>query len=296
MNQTTLTYAYYPGCSLEAGSKEYDLSLRAVCKRLGIELKELEDWNCCGAVHAPVTDPLLALTLPARNLALAEEQGMTVVVPPCSGCYKIFRTASKALQADPALRARVNAAIPEHELKGNVTVKHPLYVIVQDYGLERLKVPRPLKGLKVACYYGCWLTRPRDEFDSPEKPQAMDRLMRALGAEPIAYSAKTQCCGGAVLLSHTHVSVDLVSKVLLTAKEEGADCVSLACPMCQVALDAYQSQAERKLGRELDLPILYFTQLMGLALGVDERDLGLKRHIVSPIPLLERLGLLGEGA
>jgi len=285
-----LTYAYYPGCSLTSGSKEYDLSLRAVCEVLGIELRELEDWNCCGAIHASVTDPLLALTLPARNLALAEEQGLTEIVTPCSGCYKNLRTASKAIQADPALRQEVNAALPGHTLKGNVTVKHPLYVIVQDYGLERLKVPRPLKGLRVACYYGCWLTRPRDEFDSPENPQAMDRLMRALGAEAIPYSARTQCCGGAVLLSHTHVSVKLTGKLLLAAKEEGADCVALGCPMCQVALDAYQSRAEREVGVQLDLPILYFTQLLALALGVDKRSLGLRRHIVSPAPLLERLG------
>jgi heterodisulfide reductase subunit B len=285
-------YAYYPGCSLTTGSKEYDLSLRAVFEKLGIELRELEDWNCCGAVHAAVTDSLLALTLPARNLALAEEQGLTEIVAPCSGCYKNFRAASKAIQANPALRKEVNAALSGHTLKGNVTVKHPLYVIVNDYGLESLEaeVTRPLKGLQVACYYGCQLTRPRDEFDSPEKPQAMDQLIRTLGAEAIPYSAKTQCCGGAVLLSHDRISVDLTGKLLLAAKEEGADCVALACPMCQTALDAYQDRAERKVGTRLNLPILYFTQLMGLALGVDRQRLGLKRHIVSPAPLLERLG------
>jgi len=287
-----LTYAYYPGCTQESGSKEYDLSVRAVCARLGIELKEIEDWNCCGAVHTSVTDPLLAMTLPARNLALAEEQGMTEVVTPCSGCYKNLRTASKAIQADPALRQEVNDAIPGHTLKGNVTVKHPLYVIVDDYGLERVEaeVSRPLRGLRVACYYGCQLTRPRDEFDSPEKPQAMDRLMQALGAEPVPYPAKTKCCGGAVLLSHTHIVVNLTGKVLLAAKKAGADCVALACPMCHVALDAYQPRIERALGTQLDLPILYFTQLMGLALGVERHRLGFKRHIVSPATLLERLG------
>lgn len=285
-----LTYAYYPGCTQESGSKEYDISTRLVCERLGIELRDLEDWNCCGAVHTSVTDPLLAMTLPARNLALAEEQGLTEIVTPCSGCYKNLRTASLAIQADPALRQEVNDALPGHTLEGDVTVLHPLYVIVNDYGLERLEVTRPLEGLRVACYYGCVLTRPRDEFDSPEKPQAMDRLMRALGAEAVPYPARTKCCGGAVLLSHTHITVDLTSKVLWAAKEAGADCISLACPMCHVALDAYQSQAERVLGTRLDLPILYFTQLMALALGVERQRLGFKRHIVSPAPLLERLG------
>lgn len=285
-----LTYAYYPGCTQESGSKEYDISVRLVCEQLGIELQELEDWSCCGAVHTSVTDPLLAMTLPARNLALAEEQGLTEIVTPCSGCYKNFRSASLAIKADPALRQQVNEALPDHKLEGDVTVKHPLYVIVDDYGLERLEVVRPVDGLQVACYYGCVLTRPRDEFDSPEKPQAMDRLMRALGAEPVPFPYKAKCCGGAVLLSHTHVAVDLTAKVLLSAKEAGADCVALGCPMCQVALDLYQSQAEKALGTRLDLPILYFTQLMALALGVERGRLGFRRHVVSPNPLLDRLG------
>ena len=285
-----MTYSYYPGCTQESGSKEYDLSVRAVCERLGIELRDLEDWNCCGAVHTSVTDPLLAMTLPARNLALVEEQGLEEVVTPCAGCYKNLRSASKAIQVDPALRQEVNDAIPDHTLEGDIAVKHPLYVIVNDYGLERLEVIRPLEGLRVACYYGCVLTRPRDEFDSPEKPQAMDRLMRALGAEAVPFPAKTKCCGGAVLLSHTDIAVDLTGKVLLAAKEAGADCVALACPMCHVALDLYQSWVERAAGTRLDLPILYFSQLMGLALGVERHRLGLKRHIVSPAPLLERMG------
>ena len=177
-------------------------------------------------------------------------------------------------------------------------VAHLLPELGHRPGRDRLapRQVRSLEGLRVACYYGCWLVRPRDEFDSPERPQSMDRLMQALGADPITYSAKTRCCGGAALLAHTHVVVDLISKVLLAAKEEGADCIALACPMCQVALDAYQSRAEQKLGRQLDIPVLYFTQLMGLALGIDEESLGLSRHIVSPKPLLERLGLLGRGA
>lgn len=286
-----MTYGYYPGCTQESGSKEYDLSVRVVFERLGIELKDLEDWNCCGAVHTSVTDPLLAMTLPGRNLALAEEQGLTEIVAPCTGCYKNLRSASKAIQADRALRQEVNDAIPDHELQGDIAVKHPLYVIVNDYGLENLEVSRPLTGLRVACYYGCVLTRPEDEFDSSERPEGMDRLMDALGAEAVPFQAKMKCCGGAILLSHTDVAVDLTGKVLLAAKEAGADCVALGCPMCHVALDLYQSWSERALGTRLDLPVLYFTQLMALALGVEEQQLSLKRHIVSPAPMLERLGL-----
>lgn len=285
-----LTYGYYPGCTQETGSKEFDISTRLVYERLGIELKEIEDWNCCGAVHVAVTDSSLAMTLPARNLALAEDQGLTEIVAPCTGCYKNLRTASKAIQADPRLREEVNNALPEHSLKGDVTVKHPLYAITHDYGLDRLEVTRPLAGLRVACYYGCVLTRPKDEFDCTEKPQAMDELMSALGAEPVPFPAKAKCCGGAVLLSHPHVAIRLTGKVLQSAKDAGADCVALACPMCQVALDLYQSQVDKALGTRLDMPILYFTQLMGLALGLERDRLGFKRHVVSPAPLLDRLG------
>ena len=285
-----LTYGYYPGCTQESGSKEYDVSVRAVCERLGIELQDLEDWNCCGAVHTSVTDPLLAMTLPGRNLAIAEKQGLTEVVAPCTGCYKNLRSASKAIQADAALRQEVNDALPDHTLEGNTTVKHPLYVIVNDYGLENIEVIKPLTGLRVACYYGCVLTRPQDEFDSPEEPQGMDQLMRVLGAEVVPFAAKTKCCGGAVLLSHTHIATRLTGKVLLAAKNAGADCVALACPMCHVALDLYQSWAERTAQARFDMPIIYFSQLMALALGVARDQLGLERHIVSSAPLLTRLG------
>jgi heterodisulfide reductase subunit B len=285
-----LKYAYYPGCTQESGSKEYDVSMRLTCEKLGIELEELEDWNCCGAVHTSVADPLLAMTLPARNLAIAEQQGLTELVAPCSGCYKNFRTASLAIEADEELRERVNRALPDKQLEGDVTVKHPLYAIVNDYGLEQIEVARPLEGLKVACYYGCVLTRPRDEFDSAEQPQALDRLMERLGAEPVRFQYKAKCCGGAVLLSHTSVAVRLTSQVLANAKDAGADCVALACPMCHVALDTYQAQVEQELGRKLDLPVLYFTQLMALALGVERDRLGFNRHMVSPKRLLDRLG------
>lgn len=284
------TYGYYPGCTQETGSKEFDISVRLVFERLGIELKDLEDWNCCGAVHTSITDPFLAMSLPARNLALAENQGLTEIVAPCTGCYKNLRTASKSIQADPTLREQVNNALPELSLEGDVTVMHPLYVIANDFGLERLEVTKPLEGLRVACYYGCVLTRPRDEFDSTEKPQAMDNLMRALGAEPVPFPYKAKCCGGAVLLSHPHIAIGLTGKVLLSAKEAGADCVALACGMCHVALDLYQSRVEGALGTRFDLPILYFTQLVGLALGIERQRFLFKRHVVSPDRLFDRLG------
>jgi heterodisulfide reductase subunit B len=264
-------------------AKEYDISVRAVFARLGIELHEIEDWSCCGAVHADVNNPDATFALPVRNLALAEAGGYDTVVAPCSGCYKNMRRASKAVAADKALRATVNESLGEDlELKGNVTVLHPLYLILREFGLEALQkqVTRPLTGLKVASYYGCMLTRPKDEFDSTERPIGLDQLVKALGAELVEYPFKAKCCGGALALSHTDTTVRLTGDVLASAKGLGADAVTLACPMCHMALDMYQDKAERILGKDLDLPVLFFTQLMGLALGIDPSQLGLKNHMV----------------
>ncbi|HOS79469.1 MAG TPA: CoB--CoM heterodisulfide reductase iron-sulfur subunit B family protein [Anaerolineae bacterium] len=285
-----MTYGYYPGCSLLSSAKEYDLSLRLTFARLGIELVEVEDWNCCGAVHGEGQG---VIALPARNLALAEAQGLDTLIAPCSGCYHNLRRASKAVEADKATRQLVNAGLAEGlQLKGNIRVLHPLYVLLQEYGLERIRaqVTQPLTGMKVAPYYGCMLTRPRDEFDSPERPAGLDELLMALGAEVVDYPFKAKCCGGAVAISHSAVTAKLTGKVLDSAKEAGAEMVTLACPMCHTALDLYQSKAERAVGHDLDLPVLYFTQLLGLALGIAASQLGFKRHIVSPLPQLARLG------
>ena len=285
-----MKYAYYPGCSLHASAREYDISWRAVCERLNIELAEMEDWSCCGTVHATSVDRLLALALAARNLAIAEAAGLEIAAP-CSGCYKNLRTADEALKGDAELKAKVNASLPR-QFKGSTVVKHPLYIILEDIGLDTLAdVPRPLHELRVAPYYGCVLTRPAalHPVDDPEDPQGLDRLLQTLGAEVVPYPAKTKCCGGAVLVSHTDVALDLTGKLLKQAKEAGAQCLAVACPMCQMLLDAYQSQVERRLGEQLDLPVLYFTQLMGLALGIDEGQLGLGRLIVSPAKALARV-------
>ena len=261
-----MNYAYYPGCSLHASAKEYDTSWRAVCERLGIELSEMADWSCCGTVHATSVDRTTSLALAARNLSIAEAMNLEIIAP-CSGCYKN---------------------------QGTSAVKHPLYVILEKVGLEKLAedCPRPLHGLAVAPYYGCVLTRPpaTEPVDDPEDPQGLDRLLQALGAEVVPYAFKTKCCGGAVLLSHTDISLDLTGKLLQEAKESGAQCLAVACPMCQMALDAYQSKVEKRLGERLDdLPILYFTQLMGLALGISEWHLDLGRLVVSPAKVLAQV-------
>ena len=290
---TVAPYAYYPGCSLLSGAKEYDHSIRVVFAHLGIELVDLEDWSCCGAVHADVHNPDGAVLLPARNLALAESQGMDRILAPCSGCYRNLRRASKRVASDKAMRLKVNDHLKEGlALTTDVEVVHPLYVLLNEYGLDGVKalVTRPLEGLRVASYYGCMLTRPKDRFDSPERPIGLDHLVHALGAEIVDYPMKAKCCGGAMALSHSEVTARLTGNVLLSAKESQADIVTLACPMCHTALDAYQSKAERALHRSLNLPVVYFTQLMGLAFGLDPTSLGFERHMVSPQPQLARLG------
>lgn len=282
-----MKYAYYPGCSLHAGAKEYDTSWHAVCRLLGIDLVEMENWSCCGTVHATNVGRVLSIALAARNLTIAEEMGLEIAAA-CSGCYKNLRTADIALKEDAKLLATVNASLPD-PFQGTIAVKHPLYIIVDELGLDAVKpIVKPLHGLKVAPFYGCVLTRPLylDPPDDPEFPQGMDRLLEALGAQVVPYPFKTKCCGGAVLLSHTEVAIDLCGQLLKGAKDAGADCLAVACPMCQLALDGYQPRIEKHLGEKLDLPILYFTQLMGLAMGVDEKELGLGRLFVSPAEAL----------
>ncbi|MBN1259655.1 MAG: CoB--CoM heterodisulfide reductase iron-sulfur subunit B family protein [Anaerolineae bacterium] len=286
-----MRYAYYPGCSLLSSAKEYDASVRLVFARLGIELVDIEDWNCCGAVHAEGEG---VINLPARNLALAEAQGLNKVVAPCSGCYRNLRRASKAVAGDKAVRRQVNATLPAGlELQGDVDVLHPLYVLLTEYGLDKIKaqVVRPLSEWKVASYYGCMLTRPKDVFDSTERPQGLDALMAVLGAQVVDYPYKAKCCGGALAISHSQVTARLSGNVLSSAKERGADVITLACPMCHTALDLYQAKAAQAMEREIDLPVLYFTQLMGLALGIEARQLGFERHVVSPRAQLVRLGV-----
>jgi len=236
-------------------------------------------------------DPLLALALAARDLAAVERQGLTMMTP-CPACYKNMRKANKALAQDQALRQQVNEILGDVHLQGSPEVRHPLDIIVNDVGPDNIPVERPLTGLKVACYYGCLITRPRDGFDSPENPQSMDRLVETLGAEAVAFPYKTRCCGGAVFLPRAEVALELTSKVLASAKAVGANCVAVGCPFCHLLLDMYQGKVEARTGERFDLPVFYFSQLMGLAMGVEEKELGLERLAVSPTSLLSDVGIL----
>ncbi len=285
-----LRYAYYPGCSLESSAREYDLSLRAVCEKLDVELLDIEDWNCCGATPAG-QDELLAHSLSARNLAWAEERGLDVLVP-CSECYKNLARAAKALREDPQMRREINAILDPLKVKGHVRVKHPLEVFVRDVGLERIRslVTFPLEGLRVAPYYGCLITRPRNDFDSPENPTAFEELFEALGAHNVDYYPyKARCCGGALLLSNQPLALRMTRQLVMKAKDAGANALTLGCPMCDMMLDVYQPQA---LDEDVaPLPVLFFTQLMGLALGIEAGRLGFEGRVVPADKLLATLGV-----
>ena len=281
-----MKYAYFPGCSQESTAEEYNRSLKAVAAGLDVmDLVELPDWNCCGATPAATVNPLLPHALAARNLAIAEEMGMEMIAP-CAACYKNMNKASHVLNDDPDLRAQVNRTLDGHQVGRAPRVRHPLDVLVNDVGVDNVPVAKPLQGLKVASYYGCLITRPSGGFDDPERPQSMDRLMDALGAEAVDWPYKTKCCGGAIYMAEEDISFALSAEVLAHAKAAGANAVAVGCPFCQLLLDLYQDKLEAIKGTTFDLPILFFSQLMGLAMGVDRAELGLEKLIVSPLRLL----------
>ncbi len=277
-------YTYFPGCSSsEGGAKAYGWSARAVSKVLDTELIELEDWNCCGSTPSASIDELGAFCLAARNLALAEKRGFDLVTP-CSACYVTFKRTNSYLKEYPQVRAKVAEALAAGGLEyhGTVRVRHLLDVLVNSIGYDAIssKVKRNLDGLKVAPYYGCQVVRPKPSFDHPEFPQSLDKLVAALGGEPVPFPLKSRCCGGSLIISEEAVALDLIRKLLDCAVSNGAECLVTVCPLCQTNLDAYQSRVNKKFKTNFNLPILFFTQLMGIAFGLNDKDLGLKTSIV----------------
>lgn len=283
-----MRYAYFPGCSQESTAEEYNRSLLAVAERLdAMELVEIPDWNCCGATPAAaIVHPTLPHSLAARNLSLARGMGMDTVVAPCAACYKNMRKASIDLQHNEELRAQLCKASDSRPMARVPEVRHPLDVVVNDVGLDNLPVEKPLKGLKVASYYGCLLTRPAGGFDDIEYPTSMDRLMEALGAEAVDFAYKTKCCGGGIYMFHENVSFSMSADVLAHAKAAGANAVAVGCPFCQLLLDLYQDKLAAIRNTTFGMPILFFSQLMGLAMGLDREKLGLDKLVVSPFALL----------
>jgi len=281
--------SYYPGCSLDAVGREYGESMAAVSKTLGIELRELPDWTCCGSSSAHATDDLLAVALPARNLEIADKAGMDLIVP-CAACYQRLKEAEKAL-----LAGRVIEGI-SHPYQGNFGIKHSIDFFWEDVGEKALseKVRKPLTGLNPVCYYGCLTVRPPRVTDAKnhEDPRAMDNLMRSLGADVRNWSYKTDCCGGSLVFYRPDIARRLMEKILDMVEEAGANCIVAGCPMCQSNLDTRQAEIRSETGKEYNIPIFYFTELMGLAFGDKSAEKWLGRHLVDPKPLLKEKGLI----
>ena len=281
-------FAYFPGCSLEQIGLSYHQSSVETTSKLGVELKELEDWNCCGATTYFHVDELLAYTLCARNLAMAEKDGLDLVAP-CSACYKNSFFTNKHLREDPDLADHINYALEEDDLSysGQSEVKHLMEVFVQDVGFDEIrnKVKKPLEGLRVAPYYGCQILRPQKDDEDVEQAEFFEDLMSAIGAEPIPYPLKLKCCGGSLLISNRIAALSMVRNLLQDAERNGAALIATACPMCQVNLECYQQQVNQEFGTRFEVPVVYFTQLMGLALGIPGKKLGIGKEIVAATPL-----------
>ncbi len=296
MTPTThlLSYSYYPGCSLHASAKEYDVSTKALFRALRIGLQEVPDWFCCGATPAHNVDELLSLSLCAKNLELAEQVEGDLAVG-CAACFSRLKTTQHKLEVFPEKARQVEQAL-DGPLVVQKKVKHLLEILAHDFGQERLRaaVQKPLTGLKVACYYGCLLTRPPEvpELDDCEDPTIMEDVLRSVGAEPVAWSHRMECCGANFTLSRPEVVRKLSGQILASAQAAGADCLLVACPLCHGNLDIRQDEIAAAAGIPSGTPVFYITQLVGLAVGVSSLRLGLDNMIVDPKPLLKTKKLL----
>jgi heterodisulfide reductase subunit B len=285
-----MRFAYYPGCTATSTSVEYDESVRETSRCLGIELAEIPEWTCCGATSGHIMNRELSIALPSRNLALARRMSLAVVSP-CPACSIRHKAAQYELERDPELKARV-----EEDIGMNLEIpakpKHILEVLYRDVGIDgiRAKVQKPLKGLKVVAYYGCFLVRPPEiaGFDDPENPTIMDEVMRALGAEVIDWSHKIDCCGGGLSIAAPDIVKKLAGRIVDSAMKTGADAIVTACGICQANLDMRQG---RGVGSHPS-PIFYFSELSALAFGSSNVNGWLAKHLIDPLPLLERLRLL----
>jgi heterodisulfide reductase subunit B len=270
---------FYPGCSMKGSAREYSESLLAVARELGRELPEVPDWNCCGATAAHNLDRDLALALPARILAAAEKQGMAEVLVPCAACYSRLSVTRHELLEDGELRRRISGLVGE-DYRGSARVLNIIEWLEAVPGLEaRVRAPF---ARKVACYYGCLLVRPAGivKFDRPEDPQSLDRLMKRIGAEPVDWAFKTECCGAGFSVSRTDLVAELSGRILEDASNRGAEAVIVACPMCHLNLDLRRPNIEKRAGRKFAIPVVYVTQAVGLAMGLKPKQLGLQRHKV----------------
>jgi heterodisulfide reductase subunit B len=284
-----MKYAYYPGCSAESTARDQYMSINEVAKTLDIELIEPKGWTCCGSTPAHHTDKVLSLALPAANLLKAQKMGLDMVVF-CAACYNRMKVANHEIKNNPEFRKKVAGSLGE-DYDGTVNVLHFVEVLTKDIGFKKLKkaFTHTLDGLKVASYYGCLLVRPHEvtNFDDPENPVSMDNLVKIMGGESLDWSHKVDCCGGGFALSRTDIVLELSNSVLGMAKASGADCMAVACPMCQINLDMRQSDINKIKKKDFNVPVVYITQLLGLCMGISPKKLGMDKCVVSPKPIIE---------
>jgi heterodisulfide reductase subunit B len=287
--------AYYPGCSLHSSGIEYDISTRKVCTALGIELVEVKDWVCCGSSPAHQYDDLMSVALPAKTLALVRQtDGLKQVCAPCASCYSRLKVTQQRL-TDNNLKKDVETVI-DMEYPEDIEVLHMLDVVTEKAGIDNVKekVVKNLAGMKVACYYGCLMTRPpkvtgKKQFENPTQ---MESLVEALGAETVDWNMKTFCCGAAFALTKTDVVLELTKKILADAEASDADAISVGCPLCHANLDGRQTQINSKFKTNFHIPIFYFTELMGLALGIEAKELGILKHLTNAEKFLNERALV----
>jgi heterodisulfide reductase subunit B2 len=278
------TYGYYAGCSLEGTASEYDTSLKVVLKKLGVDFREPDDWSCCGSTPAHTVDHIFAAALAARNLAIVEKAGLKTLITPCPSCMTAFKKAQHGMMKSDSFKEEVNSLLDEPYECG-VFSKSALQVIYEDVGLDAVaaKVTHALPDLKVAPYYGCILNRPPEiaQFDDPENPVSMDKVLTAAGIEVCDFAFKVECCGAAFGVPKRDMVNRLTYKVLSMAVDAGANCIAVACPLCQQNLDLRQGQVNSVMGSSFDIPVLYFSQIMGLAYGFSPNDLAMDKVIIS---------------
>lgn len=301
-----MKYGYYPGCSLEKNAIAYHQSAMKATEPFDVQFDELDDWNCCGATEYIALNLMGAYSLVARNLAIASQQstdwakkdGKFQLVAPCSACYLNLSKAETYLGETPKLMEKVNLALAEGGMQytpGTLTVRHLIDIVVNDIGYEKIaaQVTNPLKGLRIAPYYGCLIVRPGFQvlFDDPEYPTTLDKLMRSLGATVVDFPLKASCCGGHMTQISKPVALEMIFRLLKNAADYNADVIVTLCPMCQLNLDAYQNDVNKMFGTNFNIPVLYFTQMMGLAFGMKPESLGLGKELVDARPALSKIGV-----
>ncbi len=274
-----MKYVFYPGCTLKTAAG-YEESINATLNVLGLSIPEVEDWNCCGATAYFSLDELVALVLPARVMAIAEEMGAEVIATPCNACYATLRKARAILADEEGLKEKVNMALGEEDkrYRGKVRVRHLLdyYLDPEIHAQWKDRITHPLDSLKVAPYYGCQYSRPQvEDEDHPESPRALDRFLETLGCQVVDFSSRTACCGAAQMMAHRDACEPLVKRIINDAKQKGAHLIVSICPLCQFNLEAFQEQFHIE-----EIPVVFFTQLLGLAMGLSEKELGLSKLLV----------------